>query len=289
MLNVLPVDTIVQYITKRAPESIAPTPVFPEERRGCAHPRDDGGKFTVKMSKVRLDVLLLRKSLVSNIEEARGLIMAGKVRVKDRVMDKPGHQMRDDEEVVLAERRRYVGRGGVKLEHALSEFGISVKEKTALDVGASTGGFTDCLLQRGVERVYALDVGRGQLDYNLRTDARVTVMENINAHYPFDMPQQVDLVTVDVAFISLEKVVPNVLEHLGADGLVVALVKPQFEARREQVERGGLVRDPSVHANVLGRFAVWAIGQDLRFRGLIPSPILGAKGNREFFVLLRKA
>ncbi len=216
------------------------------------------------------------------------MIMAGKVRLQDRVMDKPGHQLRGDEEIVLAERRRYVGRGGIKLEHALSAFELSVKGKTALDVGASTGGFTDCLLQQGAEMVYALDVGRGQLDYRLRTDRRVTVMENINAHYPFEMPQLVDLATIDVAFISLEKVVPNVLEHLEADGLVVALVKPQFEARREQVERGGLVRDPSVHADVLGRFAVWAIGQNLGFGGLTPSPILGAKGNREFFVLLRK-
>ncbi len=247
------------------------------------------------MSKVRLDLLLLRKGLVSSIEEARGLIMAGKVRLQDRVMDKPGHQLRGDEEIVLAERRRYVGRGGIKLEHALSAFGLSVKGKTALDVGASTGGFTDCLLQQGAERVFALDVGRGQLDYRLRTDTRVTVMENINAHYPFEMPQRpfempqlVNLATIDVAFISLEKVVPNVLEHLEADGLVIALVKPQFEARREQVERGGLVRDPSVHADVLGRFAVWAIGQNLGFGGLTPSPILGAKGNREFFVLLRK-
>ena len=216
------------------------------------------------------------------------MIMAGKVRLQDRVMDKPGHQLRGDEEIVLAERRRYVGRGGLKLEHALSAFELSVKGKTALDVGASTGGFTDCLLQQGAERVFALDVGRGQLDYRLRTDRRVTVMENINAHYPFEMPQRVELVTIDVAFISLEKVVPNVVEHLEADGLVVALVKPHFEARREQVERGGLVRDPSVHADVLGRFAVWAIGHGLRFGGLTPSPILGAKGNREFFVLLRK-
>lgn len=240
------------------------------------------------MIKVRLDILLLQRGLVSSIEEARGLIMAGKVSVKDRVLDKPGFQLKGDEQITLAERRPYVGRGGVKLEHALSEFAISVEGKTALDVGASTGGFTDCLLQRGTNRVYALDVGRGQLDYRLRTDERVVVMEDINAHYPFEMPELVDLVTIDVAFISLEMVVPNVLRHLKNEGLILALVKPQFEARKEQVGKGGVVRDPATHAEVLGKFAIWAIAQGLRFRSLTSSPILGAKGNREFFVLLQQ-
>ena len=154
-------------------------------------------------------------------------------------------------------------------------------------MGASTGGFTDCLLQRGARKVYALDVGHGQLDYRLRQDPRVVVMERVNARHPFDLPEAVDMVTIDVSFTSLRLVLPSVAEHLKPGGRLIALVKPQFEARREQVGRRGVVKDPQVHAEVLGKMIVWSVENGFRLRGLVPSPILGDEGNREFFLLLR--
>lgn len=232
---------------------------------------------------------MVQRGLVSTREEARGLIMAAKVKVSNKIVDKPGAQLKGDESINVTGTRTYVSRGGVKLEHAISIFDISIKGSVALDIGASSGGFTQCLLQKGAVRVYALDVGRGQLDTKLRSDPRVTVMEKVNAHHPFQMPEKVDLLTIDVSFISLEKVVPNGLEHLNEKGRVIALIKPQFEAGKEQVPRGGVIKDPSVHGQVLGKFILWSIAQGLRFRDLICSPILGAKGNREFFVLLQRS
>ncbi|MDA1128457.1 MAG: TlyA family RNA methyltransferase, partial [Chloroflexi bacterium] len=168
------------------------------------------------------------------------------------------------------------------------EFQIDVTGLTALDVGASTGGFTDCLLQRGVQRVYAVDVGHGQMDYGLRQDPRVTVLEKINARYPFELPEMVDLVTMDVSFISLKLVAPEAARHLNPGRYIAALVKPQFEAPREQVGRGGVIKDPKVHAAVLGKMVNWAVGQGLRVRNICRSPIQGDAGNREFFILLQK-
>ena len=160
---------------------------------------------------------------------------------------------------------------------------MDVKGMVALDVGASTGGFTHCLLTGGAQRVYSLDVGYGQMDYRLRQDPRVVVMERVNARYPFSLGEEVDLATVDVSFISLTMVLPSVVTHLKEGGAIVALVKPQFEARREEVGRRGVIRDPRVHARVLGRVIAWVIGRGFRLRGLVPSPITGDKGNREFF------
>ncbi len=231
---------------------------------------------------------MVQRGLVSTCEEARGLIMTAKVKVSNKIVDKPGTQLKGDESISVADTRTYVSRGGLKLDHALSYFDISIKGSVALDIGASTGGFTQCLLQRGAVRVYALDVGRGQLDTKLRSDPRVVVMEKVNAHHPFRVPEKVDILTVDVSFISLEKVIPNGLEHLKEKGRIIALIKPQFEAVKAQVSRGGVIKDPSVHGQVLGKFILWAIGQGLRFRDLARSPILGAKGNREFFVLLQR-
>jgi len=182
----------------------------------------------------------------------------------------------------------YVGRGGLKLAHALNTFDVSAQGLVALDVGASTGGFTDCLLQRGARRVYALDVGHGQLDYRLRGDPRVTVMEKCNARYPFQLPERVDLVTVDVSFISVSLVLPPALQHLRDRCYLVVLVKPQVEARKEEAGRGGVIKDPQLHARVLGRTIAWAVGHGLRLRNLCASPILGDAGNREFFLLLQK-
>lgn len=240
------------------------------------------------MSKRRLDTLLLEKGLAETSEKAKAMIMAADVLVNDRVRDKPGTLVEEDASIQVLASPPYVSRGGLKLAHALDEFQLDVTGMIAADIGASTGGFTDCLLKRGARRVYAIDVGYGQLDYRLRMDKRVIVMEKVNARYPFELPEEVDLATADVSFISLQKVLPNVAPLLKESGYLVALVKPQFEAKREQVVKGGLVKDPQIHAQVLGRFVLWAVDHHLRLRGLTPSPILGAEGNREFFVLLTK-
>ncbi len=240
------------------------------------------------MPKRRLDTLLVEKGLAETWEKAKAMIMAADVLVNERVVDKPGTLVDDSASIRVLASPPFVSRGGLKLAHALDEFELDVTDMVAADIGASTGGFTDCLLQRGARRVYAIDVGYGQLDYRLRTDQRVAVMEKINARYPFELPGLVDLATVDVSFISLQKVLPNAVSLLKERGYLIILVKPQFEAGREQVGKGGLVKDPLVHAQVLGRFILWAVDHRLRLRGLTPSPILGTAGNREFFVLLTK-
>lgn len=236
--------------------------------------------------KKRIDTLLVDRGLAPSREKARALLMAGEVLVSGRPVTKPGVTVPEDAPLVLKERLPYVGRGGIKLAHALDALGLSVEGATTLDVGASTGGFTDCMLQRGVRRVYAVDVGRGQLDHRLRQDPRVVGMERVNARHPFPLPEPVDLATVDVSFISLRLVLPEVARHLRPNSPVLALVKPQFEAERGEVGRGGVVRDARVHARVLGRFLLWAIAAGFRIRGLTPSPIVGDAGNREFFVML---
>ncbi len=240
----------------------------------------------MKVKRKRLDVLLVEREMVPSRAKAQALIMAGEVSSEGLALTKAGALVAVDAPISIREKPPFVGRGGLKLAHALEEFGVNPKGMTALDVGASTGGFTDCLLQGGARRVYALDVGRGQLDYGLRQDPRVVVMERVNAHYPFELPEKVGVVTVDVSFISLTQVLPNVLPHLKEGGCVVALVKPQFEARRREVGKGGVVRDPLIHARVLGRVIRWATDAGLRLRGITPSPILGAAGNREFFLHL---
>ncbi len=236
--------------------------------------------------KKRLDVLLVERKMVESRAKAQALIMAGEVMAGGAAMTKAGALVPVDILISIRERPPFVGRGGVKLDHALKAFCLNPKGMTALDVGASTGGFTDCLLQRGARRVYALDVGRGQMNYGLRQDPRVSVMEKVNAHYPFELRERVDLATVDVSFISVRQVLPNVVSHVKRGGSIVALVKPQFEARRREVGRGGVVRDPLIHARVLGRVILWVTEAGLRLRSMTPSPILGAKGNREFFLHL---
>ena len=235
----------------------------------------------------RLDVLLVQRGLAPSREQAQALILAGQVWVEGRPAPRAGTRVPTEAAVEVQGRLPYVSRGGVKLAHALDAFGLEVGGWVALDVGASTGGFTDALLQRGAARVYAVDVGRGQLDWRLRRDPRVVVLEGVNARYPYNLPEAVDLATVDVSFISLTKVLPETARHLKPGGRIVALVKPQFEARREEVGRGGVVRDPLVHAAVLGRMARWCGEHRFRVRGLTASPILGDAGNREFFLLLQ--
>ena len=239
-------------------------------------------------TKQRIDVLLVERGLCKSRNEAQRLIMAGEVRVGDRVISKAGTQVSTQAEVSIAQRLPYVSRGGLKLEAALDAFAVSVEHKTAADVGASTGGFTDCLLQRGARRVYAIDVGYGQLAWRLRNDERVVVLERTNARHLHELPEPVGLATVDVSFISLKLVLPRIREWLVPEGSVIALIKPQFEAGRAQVGKGGVVRDPAVHRQVLERTLDWANQNGLPFRGLIRSPIKGPAGNVEFLAWLHK-
>ena len=234
----------------------------------------------------RLDQTLIDYGLTDSLERARALIMAGQVKVDGQPATAPGERVPSESAVYLEPGPEYIGRGGIKLAAALDHFQLTVDGAVALDVGASTGGFTDCLLKHGAARVYALDVGYGQLDYRLRQDSRVTVMERVNARYPFPLPEMVDLITVDVSFISVTKPLPSLTEHLKENGHILLLVKPQFEARRNEVGRGGVIRDPRIHARVLARTIAWAVSGRYRLVGLTPSPITGSRGNREFFVLL---
>jgi 23S rRNA (cytidine1920-2'-O)/16S rRNA (cytidine1409-2'-O)-methyltransferase len=237
--------------------------------------------------KERLDRLLHQRQLVSSREVGRRLIMAGEVTVDGQVVDKPGTQVPVDAQLEIATPPPYVSRGGLKLEAALAAFPVDVKGLVAADVGASTGGFTDCLLQHGASRVYAIDVGYGQLDWELRQDERVVVLERTNARYLESLPEGVDLVVVDVSFISLKLILPQARSWLRPGGEIIALIKPQFEAGRRQVGKGGVVRDPAVHRAVLEDVLTWSAAQGLGPRGLIRSPIKGPSGNIEFLVWLR--
>ncbi|MFC1903692.1 TlyA family RNA methyltransferase [Chloroflexota bacterium] len=239
------------------------------------------------MAKQRIDSLLVTKGLAESRAKAQALIMAGEVMAAGKVVVKSGTLVNDEAEVTLLESSPFVGRGGIKLAYALEQFQIDVSGKVVVDVGASTGGFTDCLLQRGASRVYAVDVGYGQLDYRLRRDSRVVVMERVNARYPVSLPERVDLATIDLSFISVRKVLPSVVELLRDDGYLVVLIKPQFEARREEGGKGGVIKEPLMHAIILGRLIAWMVGHGFRLKGLVVSPILGSSGNQEFFVLLK--
>ena len=242
-----------------------------------------------KPTRHRIDRLLVERGLAVSPEKARALLMAGQVTADGRRIDKAGTLVDATVDVRLTAAPPYVGRGGVKLAHALQELLPDITGAIALDVGASTGGFTDCLLQHGARRVYALDVGYGQLHQRLRDDPRVVVLERVNARNPFHLQEPVDLATVDVSFISLTMVLPRVMEHVRTGGHILALAKPQFEAARSEVGTGGVVRDPEVHAAVLARLIAWVVAHGLRLRGLTPSPLLGDAGNREFFLLLEAA
>ncbi|MFC1983372.1 TlyA family RNA methyltransferase [Chloroflexota bacterium] len=239
------------------------------------------------MSKQRIDNLVVEKGLAKTRAKAQALVMAGQVLVAGRAAVKPGTMVPEETTITVLEPPPFVGRGGIKLEYALDHFSLDVSDKVAVDIGASTGGFTDCLLKYGASRVYAIDVGYGQLDYRLRQDSRVVVMERVNARYPIPLPEKVDLATMDISFISVEKVIPSTAALVKENGCLLVLIKPQFEAKRGQVGKGGVIKDSVVHAKVLGRFIIWVVEHGLRLKGLIASPILGASGNREFFVLLK--
>ena len=245
--------------------------------------------------KIRLDLLLVERGLVATRERARAMILAGEVRVAGQPATKAGMAVPHDAEVALrSPDHPYVGRGGLKLAHALDTFRIPVAGRTALDIGASTGGFTDVLLQRGATRVVALDVGHGQLDWRIRSDPRVIVMERINARTlaPDDLPagtRRFDLVTIDVSFISLRHILPVVPPLVGPGADIIALVKPQFEAGRDEVGKGGIVRDETVQARVVEDVTAAANTLGLTRVGLVASPITGMEGNQEFLLHLRCA
>ncbi|MGH7385052.1 MAG: TlyA family RNA methyltransferase [Candidatus Rokuibacteriota bacterium] len=251
---------------------------------------DRAGGETRAKTKVRLDVALVERGLLESREKAARLILAGDVLVDGQRVDKAGALVAPGARLELAARPRFVSRGGDKLVHALATFDILPRGRVAIDVGASTGGFTHCMLEQGAVKVYAVDVGQGQLDAKLRADGRVVVMEKTNArNLPVDsFPEPPDLATVDVSFISLEKVLPSVFGVLTSKGEAVVLVKPQFEVGKGQVGKGGVVRDGSHHRAVVSRVARFAVLHGWHVRGVTASPLKGPKGNREFFLLLTK-
>ena len=241
--------------------------------------------------KARLDVLMTEKGLAESREKAKALIMAGIVYVDGVRCDKAGSAFPEEASIeVRGEKLRYVSRGGLKLEKALQVFPIDVKDKVCLDIGSSTGGFTDCMLQNGASHVYAIDVGRGQLDWKLRNDARVTSMEKTNIRYvqPEDLPESGQFASIDVSVISLIKVLIPVRDLLTDDGEIVCLIKPQFEAGRQQVGKKGVVRDPLVQQEVIRRVASYAMSVGLTPVALDYSPIRGPEGNIEFLCHLKK-
>ena len=237
--------------------------------------------------KERLDKLLVDRGLVETRTRARAHIMAGEVTVNGARVDKAGTEVPRDARIELAAPMPYVSRGGYKLAGALDQFGLSVTGAVAADVGACTGGFTDVLLQRGAARVYAIDVGQGQLEWKLRQDERVVVMERTNARYVDALADPIDLAVIDVSFISLKLILPAVRKWLQTDGDVIALIKPQFEAGPEAVGKGGIVRDPAVHRAVLDDLLGWVTAEGWGVRGLSRSSIQGTDGNVEYLVWLR--
>jgi len=240
--------------------------------------------------KLRLDQLLVGKGLFASREQARRAIMAGDVMIGTRIAAKPSELLDEQAAISVKPTRKFVGRGALKLEAALDHFNIDVHGKTALDIGASTGGFTDCILQRGANKVYAVDVGYGQLDWKLRNDPRVTVLEKVNARFLSreHIPELVDLCVIDVSFISLTLILPNAFDLITSTGVILALIKPQFELQRSEVGKGGIVRDPALHRKAQDKIVAFVTGLGHVVSGIVPSAIKGADGNQEFFACMRK-
>ncbi|MDY6290200.1 MAG: TlyA family RNA methyltransferase [Succiniclasticum sp.] len=242
-----------------------------------------------KKKKIRLDAYLTEKGLFASRAKAQAAIMAGQILVDEQKIDKPGTPVKEDAAIrILGDRLRYVSRGGLKLEKALQVFPISVAGKVMADIGASTGGFTDCALQNGAVKVYAVDVGYGQLDWKLRNDPRVVNMERTNARTLTEdsLPEPVDGASIDVAFISLDKILPAVKRILKPEGFVLALIKPQFEAGKENVGKKGVVRDPEIHKEVIRNVIAFARLEGFCIRGLDYSPVKGPEGNIEYLLYL---
>ena len=245
----------------------------------------------VNSLKERLDLLLVQRGFYPTREKARNAIMAGQIYVNKQISDKAGTSISTDAQIeIVGEGCPYVSKGGLKLEKALQEFALNLDGAIAMDIGASTGGFTDCMLQHGACKVYAVDVGYGQLDWKLRNDQRVINMEKVNIRHldPFTIPDRMDFISIDVSFISLQLVLPVAKELMVQDGNLICLVKPQFEAGREQVGKNGIVRDPGIHLEVLAKVQRYAAASGLQPKALTFSPRTGAKGNIEYLMWLKQ-
>ena len=250
---------------------------------------NDISRISMLDKKKRLDLVIVEKGLAQSRQRAKALIMSGKFLVNNLPIDKPGALVSTNDNIILkGENISYVSRGGLKLDKALQVFGINVEGFVCIDVGASTGGFTDCLLQHGAKRIFAIDVGYGQLAWKLRQDSRVVVIERTNIrHMPTEtLPSLVDFVTIDVSFISLKIVEPAVLKFMKKGAGILALIKPQFEVGRGKVGKGGVLKDPVLHDEVINDLSTFFTKRSLLCESIIPSPLLGTKGNREFFVSL---
>ena len=246
---------------------------------------------SARWMRIRLDTQLVAQGLAPSREKAKRLILAGAVRANGQLAAKPSDLVEENAKLELLAAEKFVSRGGYKLEAALAAWNVDCRETVCMDIGASTGGFTDCLLQRGAGRIHAVDVGKGQLDWKLRQDKRVVVHDELNARNlkPADIGEMADLVTIDVSFISLQKLLAAAIAVLRPGGTLIALIKPQFEAGRRQVKKGGVVRDPSVHQQVIDattEFSTKTLAMQLI--GVIESPLLGPAGNKEFLIGLRK-
>lgn len=242
-----------------------------------------------KPKKARLDTFLVEQGFFPSREQAQRAIMAGEIRVGDAVVDKSSAKVGSDAAISVRGAPPYVGRGGIKLEGALEHFGIEANGVTALDIGASTGGFTDCLLQRGARKVYAIDVGHGQLAWKIRNDPRVVVREKLNARFlsRADIPEAIDLCVIDVSFISLTLILPNAFELVTPNGMILALIKPQFELQASDVGRGGIVRETTLHEKAQAKIRDFVLEAGHIVVGIAPSGITGTDGNQEFFICVR--
>jgi 23S rRNA (cytidine1920-2'-O)/16S rRNA (cytidine1409-2'-O)-methyltransferase len=242
------------------------------------------------MKKIRLDQVLVQRALYPSREQAQRAVMAGEVRIDEQIAQKPSLLVDPNVTIATSVAPRFVGRGGLKLEGALDSFGIDVRDQIAVDIGASTGGFTDCLLQRGALKVYAIDVGHGQLAWKIRKDPRVTVFEKTNARTisPSLIGETADICVVDVSFISLTLILPNAFQLITRSGIVLALIKPQFELDRSDVGRGGIVRDVALHEKAQRKIASFVEASGHEVNGVAPSVIAGADGNQEFFICARR-
>src|SRR6266404_111884 len=242
------------------------------------------------MKKLRIDDALVERGFFDSRQRAQRAILAGEVRMGDHVLAKASELVEANATISVAEAPQFVGRGATKLSGALDFFKVEVANKVALDIGASTGGFTDCLLQRGAAKVFAVDVGRGQLAWKIRNDPRVIVIEKLNARFLSreHIPADVDLCVIDVSFISLTLILPRAFELVTAEGVIVALIKPQFELQRKDVGRGGIVREPALHEKAEQKIVNFVQEAGYRVAGLVPSAITGTDGNQEFFICIRK-
>lgn len=243
------------------------------------------------MNKIRLDQLLVNRSLVESKEKAQKLIYGGLVKVNEILSTKPGHKFNEDCKINIKQKEKYVSRGGLKFEEAYNKFNLKIKNNICLDIGSSTGGFTDFMLQHKADRIYAVDCGTNQLHWTLRKNSKIVVMEKTNARYlsKKEIPELVDLCTIDVSFISLKKILPSVIKLINNNGVIVSLIKPQFEAGKDQIDKGGVVTNPIIHEKVINDIKDFGENKlNLKWLDFCISPLKGPAGNKEFFAYWRK-